>query len=219
MWKSSCEWFKLIVCKMFMHKISMDYIMERKMFTFRAKSFLRSKIVATWRFILLHIFSNLWSIQSYHIIGILSIQKNWSYANAIFFQVQDYLKIYSCSSCDAIFLFDVRLTCCRPIASFGGGVLACRFLLKAKAMTFISLVITWTMPCKIWLIFILEFKYSNYFCKISSCVRAHLTSIWILTSWIWLIKSTSVALAFIIASMRLLWAILDFHLILVFPTL
>ncbi len=29
-WKSSCEWFKLKACKMFMHKILMDCIMVRK---------------------------------------------------------------------------------------------------------------------------------------------------------------------------------------------
>jgi hypothetical protein len=114
----------LKVCKMFMHKILMDYIMVRKMFTFRAKSFSKSKIVTTWRFILLHIvISNVRNIQSYLISGILSIQKNWSHANAIFFQVQGFLKIYSCSSYDAISLFDVRLACCKHIASSGGGTL------------------------------------------------------------------------------------------------
>ncbi len=150
----SCERFKLKVCKMLMHKISIDYIMEGKMFTFRAESFLGNKTIAIWRFILMHnIISNVWSIQSYHIIGILSIQKNWSHANANFFQVQGCLKIYSCSSCDAIFLFDVILTCCRPIVSSSGGISPCKFLLKAKAMTFVSLVIARTMLCKVWLIF------------------------------------------------------------------
>ncbi len=50
----SCERFKLKVCKMLMHKISIDYIMEGKMFTFRAESFLGNKTIAIWRFILMH---------------------------------------------------------------------------------------------------------------------------------------------------------------------
>jgi hypothetical protein len=33
-----------------------------------------------------NIINNVWSIQSYHIIGILSIKKKWSHANAIFFK-------------------------------------------------------------------------------------------------------------------------------------
>jgi len=146
-WKSSCKWFKLKVCEMFMHRISMDCIMVRKMVTFRVKSYSGNKIIVTWRFILLHIIiSNVWSTQSYLISGILSIQKNWSHANANFFQIQDCLKIYSCFSYDAISLFDVRLTCCRPVVGFGGGALPCRSLLKAKVMTFVSLVIVQTMP-------------------------------------------------------------------------
>ncbi len=44
MWKSSCEWFKLKICKMFMHKILKGYIMEMKMFTFRAKNSPRAKL-------------------------------------------------------------------------------------------------------------------------------------------------------------------------------
>jgi hypothetical protein len=111
----------LKVCKMFMHKILMDCIMVRKMFTFRVESFSRSKIE---RFILLHIvINNVWNIQSYLILGILSIQKSWSCANVNFFQVQDCLKIYSCFSCDAISLFNVKLACCRHIAGYGGGAL------------------------------------------------------------------------------------------------
>jgi hypothetical protein len=51
------------------------------------------------------------------------------------------MKIYSCFSYEAISLSDVRLACCRPVASFGGGTLPCRSLLKAKAMTSISPVI------------------------------------------------------------------------------
>jgi hypothetical protein len=39
--------FKLKVCNMFMHKISMDCIMEKKMFTFKAKMSLENKIAAT----------------------------------------------------------------------------------------------------------------------------------------------------------------------------
>jgi hypothetical protein len=79
------------------------------------------------------------------IIAIFSIQKNWSHANANFFRVQDCLKIYSCSSYDAISLYDVRLACCRPIAESGVGALPCRSFLKAKAMTFVSDVIIQTM--------------------------------------------------------------------------
>ncbi len=147
MWKNSYEWFKLKVCKMVMHKILMDCIMVRKMFTFKAESSLGSKTVTTWKFILLHnIISNVWSIQSYLIIGILSIKKNWSHANANFFQIQDCLKIYSCSSYEAISLSNVKLTCCKPIVGSSGGTLPCRSLLKAKAVTFISLVIIQTMP-------------------------------------------------------------------------
>jgi hypothetical protein len=116
------------------------------MFTFKAKNSPGNQTIATWKFILLYnIISNVWSIQSYLIIGILSIQKNWSHANAIFFQVQDCLKIYSCSSYDVISLINVRLTCCRPVVGFGGGALPCRSLLKTKVMTFVSLVIVWTM--------------------------------------------------------------------------
>jgi hypothetical protein len=127
---------------MFMHRISMDCIMVRKMFTFKVESSSRSKTVATWKFILLHIIiSNVRSIQSYLISGILSIQKNWSGANENFIQVQDCLKLYSCPSYDAISLFNVRLTFCRPVVGFGGGALPCRYLLKVKAMTFVSLVI------------------------------------------------------------------------------
>jgi hypothetical protein len=207
---------------MFMHKISMDCIMARKMFTFRVKSSLGSKIVVTWRFILLDIIiSNVRNIQSYLISGILSIQKNWSHANAIFFQVQDCLKIYSCSSYDVISLINVRLTCCRPVVGFGGGALPCRSLLKTKVMTFVSLVIVWTMFYWIRLIFVSQnLKYSNCcFYRISSCVWACLSSIWILTSWIQLMELTNVASIFSIVSVRLLWAIFDFCLILVFSTL
>ncbi len=75
------------------------------------------------------------------IIGIFSIQKNWSYANANFFQIQDCWKVYSCSSYNAISLYDVKLACCRPIASSSVGALPCRFILKAKAVTFVSHVI------------------------------------------------------------------------------
>ncbi len=146
--KRSCKWFKFKACKMFMHIILMDCIMVRKMFTFMAKSSPGSKTMATWRFILLHnIINNVWSIQSYPIIGIFSIQKNWSHANANFFQVQKCLKTYSHSSYDALSLFNVRLACCKPIANFGGGALPCIFLLKAKAMFFVSLVIIRNMPC------------------------------------------------------------------------
>ncbi len=115
--------------------------MVRKMFTFMAKSSPRSKTVTTWKFILLHnVISNLQNIQSYLIIGIFSIQENWSHANANFFQVQECLKIYSCSSCDAISLFDVKLACCRLVVDSGGVALRCIFPLKAKAMFSISLV-------------------------------------------------------------------------------
>jgi hypothetical protein len=46
------------------------------------------------------------------------------------------------------------LACCKPIANFARGVIPCRFLLKAKAMTYVILVLTWTMPCWVQLIFV-----------------------------------------------------------------
>ncbi len=132
---------------MFMHKISMDCFMVKKMFTFRVESSSRNKIVATWRFIFLHIIiSNVRNTQSYLISGILSIQFFLSHANANFFQLQYCLKIYSCSSNDAISLFNVRLTCFRIVLGFGEGELPCRSLLKTKAITFVSLVVVRTMP-------------------------------------------------------------------------
>jgi hypothetical protein len=51
-----------------------------------------------------------------------------------FFLVQKCPQIYSCSSCDVIFLFNVKLACYRPIADLGGGTLPCISLKKAKAM-------------------------------------------------------------------------------------
>jgi hypothetical protein len=100
------------------------------------------------------------------------------------------------------------------------GALPCISLLKAKAMTFVRHVIIFTMPCWIRLIYVSwNLKYSNYFYRISYCAQVRLSSIWILTSWIWLMESTSVALTFSIVSMRLLWVIFNIHLSPMFPTL
>jgi uncharacterized protein YjeT (DUF2065 family) len=78
-------------------------------------------------------------------------------------------------------------------------------------------------PCpinQVWLIFVFQnLKYSNCFYRILSCVQAHLSSIWILITWMRLMESTNVALAFLVVSMRLLWVVLDFCLTFVFPTL
>jgi len=76
------------------------------------------------------------------LLAFFQFKKNWFHANANFFQVQDCLKNYSCFSCEAVFMSDVNLTCCKPIANFARGVIPCRFLLKAKAMTYVILVLT-----------------------------------------------------------------------------
>jgi hypothetical protein len=87
-------------------------------------------------------------------------------------------------------------------------------------MISISLVIIQTMPCWVPLISMSQnLNYSNCFCRISFCAWVRLSSIWILTSWIQLMESTSFALTFLIVSTRLLCAILDFCLTLVFPPL
>jgi hypothetical protein len=91
------------------------------MFTFKAKISSGSKTVATWTFILPNnILNNVWSTQSYLMIGILSIFKNWSHANANFFRVQDCLKIHPCFSCDVVFMSNVQLACCKPIVALVG---------------------------------------------------------------------------------------------------
>jgi hypothetical protein len=141
MWKSSCkcsDW-KYARCSCIEFQWIVSWWKECSHSRLRALQRAKLSQLGNWSCHI--IISNVWSIQSYLINGILSIQKNWSDVNEIFIQVQDCLKLYSCSSYDAISLFNVRLTFCRPIVGSSGGALPCRSLLKAKAMTFVSLVI------------------------------------------------------------------------------
>ncbi len=114
---------------------SINCIMVRKIFAFKTKS---SQV--RWLLKLGDQPYYTMLFYSWHPFNSSPMQKCQQLANSWLFTS------LTCYSFDVVLVFDVKLTC----YGFGqgdGGTLPCIYIWKAKFITFVSYVITQTMPC------------------------------------------------------------------------